>query len=198
MSENTKNTVSSETFKECVDKHSVPIEPVKVMWHDIEVEIKPMLSYAEVLLFIDGVVNACFLEDTNAYVPEVKDFAINTFLISYYTNIELPEEIIEKYSYVLRSDIYGLIFDVIDGVQFKQIVAAIDEKVRQLADTNIQALQKEVFELYGIIDNMSSQFESIFSGISNDDMAKMLSALADGKFSEEKLVEAYFKKKKEV
>lgn len=190
------NKVSSEVFKACVDKYSQSKDPVKVMWHDIEVEIKPMLSYTNVLLFIDGVVSSCFLDEDNTYVPEVKDFAINSFIISYYTNIELPEDVAEQYDYVMRSDIYGVIFDTIDGIQFEQIIGAIDEKIRHIADSNIQALQKEVFELYGAIDNMSAQFENTFLGLSGEDMSKLWSSIIDGKFDEAKLVDAYFDKKK--
>ena len=195
---NTAKMVSSDEFKKCVGEHAAPINPVIVDWHGIEIEIKPMLSYLEVILFIDGVVGACFLEGDNSYLPEVKDFAINSFLITSYTNIELPEDLEEKYLYVTRSDIFGLIFDVIDGVQFKQIISAIDEKIKYLADSNIQALQKEVFELYGIVDNITNQLEKMFSDISSDDMTQFMSALVDGKIDEAKLIDAYFKKEKEM
>lgn len=59
-------------------------------------------------------------------------------------------------------------------------------------------IQKQVYELYGVIDNMSEQFEKTFSGVNNEDMTKLISAIANGGFDETKLVDAYFNKKKEM
>lgn len=202
MGQNNTNTfekaISKELFKLCIDKNVEPITPVKVDWHGVDLEVKPFLSMEEMILFIDGVVSACFLDGDNTYIPEVKDFAINSYLLSIYTNIELPDDISEKYIYVTRCDAFGLILEIVDDIQLKQILTAINEKIKYLADANVQMIQKQVYELYGVIDNMSEQFEKTFSGVNNEDMTKLISAIANGGFDETKLVDAYFNKKKEM
>lgn len=199
LSEITQNVfekqIPSGLFKTCIDKYTKPITPVKVDWHGVDLEIKPLLSFYEMIGFVNLVAQCCFSSDTNEYLPEMKDFGINCGILALYTNIELPEDIEDKYEYVLRCDAFGLILEVIDEIQFKQIVTAIDAKIKILAESNINALQKEVSELYGMVDSISAQMEALFGEFNSENINSMLAFINSGNLDEKALMDAYLEGK---
>lgn len=188
--------IPAEIFKTCIDNNALQISPVKVDWHGVELEIKPILSFYEMIGFVNLVAECCFSSDTNEYLPEMKDFGINCGILALYTNLELPDDIEDRYEYVLRCDAFSLILEVIDEIQFKQIITAIDAKIKILAESNINALQKEVSELYGMVDSLSAQMESLFGEFNSENINSMLSFINSGNLDEKALMDAYLKGRK--
>lgn len=67
-------------------------EPVTVMCGDIEVHVQrhiPLRDYAEI---IEGVCASCFDEDGN-YLPYVRDYMIDIYILRKYTDIDMPDDI---------------------------------------------------------------------------------------------------------
>ena len=160
-------------------------------WNGIEVTVKKHLSLQEMLEFVDSVVKSCFANESHAYMPEVKDFAIKVCVLEKYANFTMPRNVESKYALVSYTDAFAQVLRHIDLGQFGEINVAIENKVANLAQANIEAVNKQMNELYSAFDNLQTQLASLFEGINGEDMKAVVEALSNGALDEEKLVKAY-------
>lgn len=162
-----------------------------VEWNGITLNIKHTLSLPEMMEFVDSVSKLCFSEETGAYIPEVRDFGIKTYILEMYADIEMPKSTNDMYDLLYRTDIVYEVIDHINKVQLDEIVRAIDTKIKHLSDAKVDAITRQMHELYESFNNLEKQLENMFSGITADDMNKIINAMSNGQLSEEKLVSAY-------
>lgn len=168
-------------------------EPLKVIeWNGIEIVIKKTISLKEMLEFVDGVTKSCFNEDTNAYRPEAKDFAIKIYVLEKYANFTLPKNIEMKYDLIYQSDIVSCVISHINVEQYNEIVSAINNKVDNLAQANVEAINSQMNELYNSFNNLQEKIGEIFSGVNPEDVKEIMGYLSDGRaFDSDKIVEVY-------
>lgn len=162
-----------------------------VDWNGVEITIINTLPMKEMLTFVDNVVRSCFTQDTLTYIPEVKDFAIKSSLVEMYTNVSLPSNLATRYDMIYRTDLVDTILKSINIAQYSEMFAAIEDKIANIAQANIEATHRQMNELYAAFDNMQKQIAEMFAGIGADDMTKLVSALANSALDERKLVDAY-------
>lgn len=162
-----------------------------VDWNGVEITIINTLPMKEMLTFVDNVVQSCFTQDTLTYIPEVKDFAIKSSLVEMYTNVSLPSNLATRYDMIYRTDLVDTILKSINIAQYSEMFAAIEDKIANIAQANIEATHRQMNELYAAFDNMQKQIAEMFAGIGADDMTKLVSALANSALDERKLVDAY-------
>lgn len=162
-----------------------------VDWNGVEITIINTLPMKEMLTFVDNVVKSCFTQDTLTYIPEVKDFAIKSNLVEMYTNVSLPSNLATRYDLIYRTDLVETILKSINIAQYSEMFAAIEDKIANIAQANIEATHRQMNELYAAFDNMQKQIAEMFAGIGADDMTKLVSALANSALDERKLVDAY-------
>lgn len=191
MANNKKITVKA--FEEARKATYNPIETFD--WNGIEVTIKKTLSLKEMMEFVDGVVKSCFEKDTNAYIPEIQEFATKVCVLEKYANFTMPSNVESQYVLIYTTDIVKHVLNRINTEQFNEICDAISKKVKNLAQANIEAINRQVNELYVSFDNLQTKFSSLFEGISGDDIHAIAGALANGSFDEEKLVKSYINMK---
>lgn len=160
-------------------------------WNGIEVTVKKNLSLKEMMEFVDSVVKACFTRDTNAYLPEVKDFIIKVCVLEKYANFTMPNNVESQYALVYQTDAVDHVFLHINPVQFDEICAAINKKIDNMAQANIEAVNKQMNDIFSAFESLHTQIEKLFEGVDSKDMKAIAGALANGGLSEEKLVEAY-------
>lgn len=163
----------------------------KVSWNGIELTIKESLSFSEMMSFVDSVTKLCFAEETGAYLPEVKDFGIKTYILEKYACIDINRPADELYELIYNSDLVYFVIGHVNGRQLDEIVQSIEAKVKHLSDAKIDAITKQMSELYDAFDNLEKQLEDIFSGISPDDMSKIVGAISGGTFDDSRLLKAY-------
>lgn len=166
--------------------HEVITQP----WCGYELKIKYTLSLPEVLGFVREVSSLCFHKE-EGYLPELKDFFVRCGILTYYANFTLPSGLEHRYELVYNTDAVDNVMPYIDQKQFKIILDAIDEKIRHMCDSNISAVEREVDKLVNTLTDLQKHADGLFNGISSDDIAKISSAIANGQFSEERLVQAY-------
>lgn len=181
--------ISVNAFEKAMKDTYTPTETFD--WNGIEVAVKKNLSLKEMLEFVDSVVKSCFTKDTNTYMPEIKDFATKVCILEKYANFTMPKNIETQYSLVYQTDAVERVIGYVNPQQFNEICVAIAKKVENLAQANIEAVNKQMNELYGAFDNLQSQFSGLFDGINNDDIRAITGALVNGALDEEKLVKAY-------
>ena len=165
-------------------------------WHGLEVVVKSLLSFTEVLEIAEMVKSSCFADDTGDYLPEAKDFVTRAVLLEHYTNIRLPENLDHKYDLVYRTDIYEQVISRVNADQYEQLLIAIDDKLSVAADANIDQMRKQLEAAIRNMEGMIDATMKLYSGVSQDDLAKLTNALSeDGVLDQSKMMETYIEKR---
>ena len=159
-------------------------------WKGNQILVKNHLSLTEMANFVDNVVKSCFSDD-GEYYPEIRDFAFKAALLEFYSNFALPQNPEKRYELVILCDASDLIYKEINRQQLDSIIYSIDEKIEYIKRSNIEAVNKQISEVFTIVDTLQNQFESLFNGINNNDLTQIAQSLNNGKIDEEKLMNAY-------
>lgn len=186
--------VSVNAFEKAMNDNYVPFSEIE--WNGITITVKRNLSFGEMMEFVESVVQLCFANDTDRYIPEVKDFAIKTLVLEKYTNINIPQSIEKRYEFVSFTDVVQAVLSNVDKMQFNEIVQAIDTKLEYMSNANIEAVNRQVTALYATLQELESQFSEMFSGLDRDSVTKLVNAIIDNQLDEEKLMKAYFAESK--
>lgn len=147
---------------------------------DVKFEITDIIPIGEMLAFVESVVQSCFDENGN-YLPEIKDFAVLCEVFNRYTNIELPEDIGERYMFVYQMmDCVSDILDIVSTSQFNHLMDGIDRKIAYRAHENFESTKKKVDELTEAFDAIGQELEKLFAGIDQGTMNSLVNAMIDG------------------
>lgn len=187
-----KNVISA---KECmaVMKENFDNE-MSIDWHGITVEVKKVIPYADMLAFVEMVFAACFA-DGGKYMPERFDMVFNACIVGTYTNITLPKDADDVYSILFNSDLIGMVMGIVNNQQIDSIRRAAERKIAHKLRTNENEINAAINKTVESIANLSSAVGDLFDGVTNEDIANVMSAIGNGKIDEEKLMEAYIKYK---
>ena len=194
MSEEIKRITVEDLYK-VVEDVCMPVAYLN--WNGLELAVKRNILLEDVIEFVTSVTSLCFEEETNRYMPEVKDFGIRAYLIDYYTNVDLPEDTGEKYSLLYETDLVQTVLNSIDMQQFNDIVRSIEESVSYIAKSNIDAVMKQIQEVSNLIEKFGSVFQESFGDLSQEDLAKVIGSITENDIDEEKLIQAYMSVKPE-
>ena len=162
-----------------------------VEWNGLQVVIKKNLSLEEMMTFANSVVKSCFDQASGAYMPEVKDFAIRANVLDMYTNFTLPKDIGKQYDMVIQSGAVEMVLNYINYAQFNELVKAIDSKLQNTADANIQAFITKLDNVTTAFSDMQTEMEKMFSGVDTEDIGRLVGAIANGDNTEEGIVKSY-------
>lgn len=162
-----------------------------IEWNGLQVVIKKNLSLEEMMNFANSVVKSCFDQASGAYMPEVKDFAIRANVLDMYTNFTLPKDLDKQYDMVIRSGAVEMVLNYINYAQFNELVKAIDSKLQNTADANIQAFITKLDNVTTAFSDMQTEMEKMFSGVDTEDIGKLVGAIANGNNTEEGIVKSY-------
>lgn len=186
--------VSVNAFEKAMKDNYTPSSEIE--WNGVTITVKRNLSFGEMMEFVESVVQLCFANETDRYIPEVKDFAIKTLILEKYANINMPQNIEKRYEFVYFTDVVQAILSKVDRIQFNEIVQAIDTKLEYISNANIEAVNRQVAALYDTLQALESQFSEMFSGLDSDSVTKLVNAITDNQLDEEKLMKAYFAESK--
>lgn len=189
----TNKKISISAFEKIMKETYTATKNVK--WNGVEITIKNTLSFKEVLSFVDSVTKSCFTTDNGSYLPEVKEFVIKCCILEMYANFAMPINVERKYDLVYCTDAVNVVMENINRVQLDEIIEAINDKIDNIAQANIEAVNKQMNELYSAFDNLQEQMTGIFAGIGTDEISKLIGAISGDKFDEDKLIQAYIDKK---
>lgn len=193
MAEKIKN-ISINAFETAVNSFYVPTSVVE--WNGLTISIKKHLSLSDVAKFVDICTRACFDTDTNVFAPEIKDVAIRSCIVGFYTNITLPQNVEKQYELFYCSGIVEFVTDYIDDHQLNAIKAAINRKVDHIAAANIEYMYKQMNDFDNAINVIQDKMAEMFEGVDADDIKNVIGALSNGAIDEDKLVKAYIENRK--
>lgn len=163
-------------------------------WNGIEVTVNKTLPIKDMLEFVDDVVKSCFTEETNRYLPEVKDFVIRVCILEKYANFTMPQNLENQYELVYCTDAVQQVMKYINPEQYNSIITSIENKINNIAQANIEAINQQMNELFNSFDNLQDKLGGLFAGLNSDDITNLTKAIADGGLDNEKLVEVYMNK----
>ena len=166
-----------------------------IQWHEAEVRVKRTLSLTEMLSFVDDVVGSCF-HDKMGYMPEVKDFAIKSNILTRYANFSMPDDLEHRYQMVYGTDAVDVVCSAIDTVQLQEIVNSINSKIRFLCDSKANLIQERINSVLETMEEMRDNTKDIFDGLSQEDLKALMGAITEHGLSEQKIVEAYMEQKR--
>lgn len=160
-----------------------------IQWHDAEVRVKRTLPLTEMLSFVDDVVGSCF-HDKLGYMPEVKDFAIKSNILTRYTNFSMPNDLEHRYQMIYGTDAVDTVCAAIDTTQLQEIVNSINSKIRFLCDSKANLIQELINNVAEAMEELRDSAKDIFDSLSPDDLKALMGAITDHGLDEQKIVEA--------
>lgn len=160
-------------------------------WRGLTLTVKRFLPFREVMALVHEGASACFTEDSGEYIPEAGPLAAGCGVLEHYAGLTLPEDISEKYALVCGTDILDAVTECVDKEQFDFIMKAIRAKTDYMKLENLAVEAKHLGELLKRVSDLEESLSGLFSGIDRETVGRLAEALADGKFDEKKLLEAF-------
>lgn len=157
---------------------------------NIEIQVKRVLSLQESLAFIEGVVDSCIDYENGNYLPESYDFAVKTAILEFYTNIDVPEDIVSQYELVYSTSVVDAVYGKINSFQFTDNLRAIDKKIDFYVQLICSTVSSKVDDVVQKIDAFASSTSKIFDGINPEQMSAVINNLSVLKANEEAVVQA--------
>lgn len=158
-------------------------------WNEMSISVKRYLDMGDMMNFTYSVFNSCFSNTTGEYRPEVKDFAIRSCILEIYANIDLPDNLAERYNVIYQSSVIPEIMQYIDQTQFNAIMIAIDNKIESRINMNVAKFENEMREAQETLSGVLEFVKEIFDGIDNETVKQIAGAISNMKISPEKLAE---------
>ena len=124
----TEKKVSIALFDKIAKEHFN--NEVTIQWHEAEVKVRRSLPLMDVLAFVDDVVGNCFHEQYE-FMPEVKDFAIKSNILSRYADFTLPDNLEHRYQMVYCTYAVDTVCGVINTTQLQEILNVQLERNRR-------------------------------------------------------------------
>lgn len=187
------NRIDASTLIEAVNK--VSEQTAEFEWNGMNVVVNRVLPMKTMMEFVDYVTKTCFGED-GEYLPEVKDFAIKSCLLEMYANFDLPTDLSTRYAVIYNSDIVDAVLNCIEGRQFGEIINAIEQKIANLAQANVQMVYAQMNHINDEFENLQNNITALFTGVSQDDLKKLVNAVSNGNIDEGKIVQSFVSQNK--
>ncbi len=165
-----------------------------IEWQGETLEIKHTLGLADMLGFVNDIVESCFGED-DQYLPEVMDFAVKCGILTKYANLTLPKNLELRYDIIYNTDAVQTVYDSISTEQLSEIVESARRKIKCRRDTHISAVHQRLSEVATAFEEMKNNMDSLFSKVSGEEIGNFLETLTKSNLDEENVVKAYLKAK---
>ena len=95
----------------------------QTVWHGLNVIIRKMISMEEAQNLVRVILRQCW--NGEEYCVEMVDFQLRCAVITFYTNVTLPEEAEMQYAILYGTDLYDTVRDRINEGQMAAIEGAV-------------------------------------------------------------------------
>lgn len=97
---------------------------VQIVWNGLNVIVRRLIGLSEMQNMVNIVLNQCW--DGERYRIELMDFQLRCAVVTFYTNINLPENASDQYEYLYGTDLYEFVTPYISKAQ----LGAIEDSLR--------------------------------------------------------------------
>lgn len=186
-----KNVISSKKIVDISKKILKDTLTQNIEWNEMSVVVKRIIPLDMMIRFVDNVVESCFQGDSREYMPEYMDFAIRSNVIAMYTNVELPKDYADQYAILYGTNLVDAVLEIVDRAQFQDMLRSADHKLENMLENKTQLLNLKIDSVATKMNELSDTIGELFSGVTQDDIKKIVPALSSVKIDEKKLMEAY-------
>lgn len=157
----------------------------------VDITIRRRLPLKDMMQFVENVVSSCIDAETATYTPEIKEFVIRSEILTTYANFNLPTNAEKQYELVYGTNALEQVMEHIDRNQFYEIEEAIDARIEHEVKIMETVVSAKTNEMFARIENMVSQFETMFGGLNSNDFNGVIRNIArlDG-MTEESIAKA--------
>lgn len=152
----------------------------------VEIVIRRSLPLMSVMQFVEDVVSSVIDKENGSYIPEVKEFAIHSAVLTQYANFNLPKSAESQYDLIYNTDALDQVMGVINGRQFNEILDAIDRRIEHELSIIENAVAVRSHDLLQKFDDMVEKFDSMVSGISSEEFGSIMKNIASMQNIDEK------------
>lgn len=170
-------------------------KPQVIKWHDIDIIVRPTISLGSMMALVSGVVDACF-DDEGQYHPEVKQYATETSIITYYTNFPVLDDADKDYFLHRSCDIFECATAYINSAQlYDDIYVGIEDQIKTRLSHDEKQFEKQAQKLFDQFEEMTDMLSNTFGELSKDDITMLQKSLTeDGAIDEGKIAAAVLDK----
>lgn len=168
-----------------------------VNWNGVEITVRRIISVSELIAIVNSVASSAFSGETGAYSPVSVDFTERFAVLGLYTDIQMPEDINERYELCYAPGLYISVVEAIDPAQYEHLVRSVAREVEYLKQAGINEMNARINKLMNMIESFGNSMKSVMEQISPEDMQKLTEAMAKFGFDENKIVQAYLDASKE-
>lgn len=95
----------------------------QIVWNGLNVIVRHMICLTEMQNMIDIIRDQCWDGERNRI--ELMDFQLRCAVVTFYTNVNLPESAADQYDYLYGTDLYETVTQYISKPQLKAIEDAL-------------------------------------------------------------------------
>ena len=189
--------ISSATIKEIIKENNKEDKKIilKTADAEIEVAIKPCISYQERTQMVNDIANNCY-DDNSDYHPEFFDIAYKIALIEYYTNISTDIKDSVNQIHIL-CETTNLVEEIEKAVGYS-VVQIYDDAHSIINWRNEQSLKANAWDdvaymISGLLDKLADKLDKM-PETSKEDADKFTALTAKlGNVSEDKIIDGILK-----
>lgn len=174
--------VSSEEIIEAVK--SVKEEYEELLWNGLTIIVRNTIEPEEVVAFVEHVVDKCFDSETGEFTPHNKDFLFRTFIIHFYTNIDLPlDNANELYNIMYGTNLLESVLEFVDGDQLRAVTNAANSAIEHRLNTEIAGFKDRMNTLLSLFESFAASINAFTQGVDADainEMAKKVNSYDTG------------------
>ncbi len=179
--------ISYEKIASIIDQNNIT---TTFGWNGTNIEVKRYLNLMDMMTFVDTVVESCFSDESGNYYPEMKDFVARSCIMEIYANIDMPDDIAQRYDIVYQTTIVSEIMQHIDIDQFEEIMRAVDRRIKAKLDEMNSANEMQARELMQAVETLLDTIKGMFDGVDNDTIKQIASAIPNMSVNEDAVVRA--------
>ena len=150
-----------------------------IEWNGLTIKIKKTVDINTLNVLVNYIVNLCF-NASGEYHPELKDFALKSAILLFYTDIDFSnlrdEETEALYYIVYQSNLCDMIANNINRYQFQALIQAVEEKIGYMINTDIINLKETI----GKLSDLEDIFHNLLSNIDFDNLNDLSELVSKG------------------
>lgn len=157
----------------------VEVEIAEGCFAGMKIHIQRNLGIVDASSFVEEVVSSVVSMDDMTYQPEFFDFVVRLATLEYYAGFERGECHAEKlYDFVYRTNIYDLVHEHIDHVQYYDLVNGVRDKIEYIRNLQSSAMSLKADELLSTMSDMVSTGNDAIKAIDTQEFKDAVAAFA--------------------
>lgn len=168
----------------------VPDVTTAIEYHGVTLNVRERISFPEMLSFVNTVADSCFTLE-GEYAPQVDMFAFKSNVIDFFTDVELPEDLAERYKLVMMTDLYSVVTENVYEAQLDDMRDSVSKLVEYKLATNVSAANHELSAVAGTLKTIAETYGQFAQSLDSGAVKQMMDALNANTADRNRLLAAY-------